>query len=195
MKKKNSCEAAGASVVPKQRITGTPGESWECIECKKPVLIEADGTAPMWCAECEAAKPPPTQKAIDYWTAFWELQPINDSAHDYLEDDLSAFSPAELRELEDKLIATYNDRARFDAATDGSFMNLTPHIRMAVGKIYINRKELVALAALTYDTEKHLQRQDPLWDKYEIKSMWAEINRYHKALGRAVSSRLRRTKG
>ena len=79
---------------------------------------------------------------------------------------------------------TYEDRARFDAETGGSFMNLTPHIRIAVGKIYIARGKLVELAALTVATEKHLQKQDPLWDKYEIKGMWAEINRYHKALGR-----------
>jgi hypothetical protein len=162
-------------------------EHWDAIEAMAASNPDLDITAVIekWMAENPGLpkKKKPTKAATKYWDAFNELAPIDGSAFDYLKDP-SAFSPDELVKLEDTLVATYEDRARFDAETGGSFMNLTPHIRIAVGKIYIARGKLVELAALTFATEKHLQKQDPLWDKYEIKGMWAEINRYHKALGR-----------
>ena len=158
---------------------------WDAIQAmaaNNPTL-DIIGVIEKWMAENPGLpkKKKPTKAAVKYWTAFNELAPIDGSACDYLHNP-SCFSPAELLGMEETFLKTYADRARFDEVTSGSFMNLTPHIRIAVGKIYIARGMLAELEVLNANTEKHLQTQDPLWDKYEIKTMWAELKRYKAAL-------------
>src|SRR5262249_41376957 len=98
----------GASLVMKQRVTksfaeclyegGSESETWPCMTCKKPIPFDENGTAPMYCEECEAAKPPPTPESIAAWDVFHEVAEIDSSAHGY-PSERDSVPPAECAEL------------------------------------------------------------------------------------------------